>query len=84
MPVDLTPYLEPSACSMLVFGCQEHVIGASSQMPGLATAVRGGDVVIARDPLEFGEEVLRYGVRNRAQVSTSGELGALGSARVTV
>ena len=45
MPVDLSPYLEPSACSILVFECQENVIGAETQIPGLAASVRDGGVL---------------------------------------
>jgi len=40
MPVDLTPYLEPTRCAILVFECQENVIGAGSRIPGLVAAVK--------------------------------------------
>jgi len=45
MPIDLTPYLEASQCALLVFECQENVIGAQSSIPGLAAAVREGQVL---------------------------------------
>ncbi len=45
MPIDLTPYLDPARCAILVFEMQENVIGAASRIPGLAAAVRDGNVV---------------------------------------
>ena len=45
MPIDLSPYLEPSECAVIIFECQENVIGAGSQLPGLAAAVRDGGVL---------------------------------------
>lgn len=45
MPIDLSPYLEPSECSVIIFECQENVIGAGSQIPGLAAAVREGGIL---------------------------------------
>jgi nicotinamidase-related amidase len=45
MPVDLTPYLEPARCAILVFECQENVIGAGSRIPGLVAAVQARGIV---------------------------------------
>ena len=45
MPIDLSPYLTPADCAVLVFECQENVIGAESSIPGLAAAVREGGVL---------------------------------------
>jgi nicotinamidase-related amidase len=45
MPVDLTPFLEPARCAILVFECQENVIGAGSRIPGLVAAVRARGIV---------------------------------------
>ena len=40
MPVDLDPHLEPSTCAVLVFECQEGIIGEGGGIPGLVAAVR--------------------------------------------
>lgn len=40
MPLDLSPHLEPSRCAILVFECQENVIGKGSRIPGLVAAVQ--------------------------------------------
>ena len=40
MPVDLKPFLEPERCAVIVFECQENVIGSGSRIHGLARAVR--------------------------------------------
>ena len=40
MPFDLTPHLVPERCGILVFECQEGVIGATTMIPGLAAAVK--------------------------------------------
>jgi len=45
MPYDLTPHLDPRHCALVVFECMEGVVGASSQLPGLARAVREGKVL---------------------------------------
>jgi nicotinamidase-related amidase len=45
MPVDLTPFLEPARCAILVFECQENVIGAGSRIPGLVAAVQSRGIV---------------------------------------
>jgi len=45
MPFDPTPLLDPRACAVVVFECQEGVIGEASALPGLAWAVRETDVV---------------------------------------
>ena len=45
MPVDLTPFLEPARCAILVFECQENVIGAGSRIPGLVAAVQARGIV---------------------------------------
>jgi nicotinamidase-related amidase len=45
MPIDLRPYLDPARCAIAVFECQEAVIGARAQIPGLARAVHDRDVL---------------------------------------
>lgn len=40
MAFDLTPLLVPERCGILVFECQEGVVGAGSMLPGLAQSVR--------------------------------------------
>ena len=45
MPVDLTPFLEPARCAILVFECQENVIGAGSRIPGLVAAVQSRGII---------------------------------------
>ena len=45
MPIDLTPYLDPSECAVIVFECQENVIGSGSRIPGLAASVRDRGVL---------------------------------------
>ncbi len=40
MPIDMASFLEPPHCALIVFECQENVLGASSMLPGLATAAR--------------------------------------------
>jgi nicotinamidase-related amidase len=46
MPVDLTPYLHDAPrCAVLVFECQENVLGKSTRIPGLAKAVHEGGVL---------------------------------------
>ena len=40
MAYDLTPHLIPSHTAILVFECQEGVIGSQSHLPGLAAAAR--------------------------------------------
>lgn len=45
MAVDLTPLLDPADTALVVFECQEGIVGPHSVLPGLAAAVRGGDVL---------------------------------------
>lgn len=45
MPYDLTPYLVPQQAALLVFECQEGVIGERSHLPTLAAAARAGNIV---------------------------------------
>ena len=40
MPIDLTPFLEPARCAILVFECQENIIGAGGRIPGLIASVQ--------------------------------------------
>lgn len=40
MAVDLAPLLDPPRCAVVVFECQEGVVGADSLLPTLAAAVR--------------------------------------------
>ena len=42
MAYDLTPHLDPARTAVLVFECQEGVIGAGSMLAGLAEAVKQG------------------------------------------
>lgn len=45
MAYDLSRHLEPSQTSVLVFECQQGVIGEGSALAGLAEAVRAGQMV---------------------------------------
>lgn len=45
MPFDLSPLLEPDRTAVIVFECQEGVIGDQSHLPSLARAARDGDMV---------------------------------------
>ena len=45
MPIDLSHFLDARRCAVLVFECQENVIGAGSRLPGLVAAVRDGAVL---------------------------------------
>jgi nicotinamidase-related amidase len=45
MPPDLTPYLDPSTCGVVVFECQQNVIGEHGPYPGLIAAVREGGML---------------------------------------
>jgi nicotinamidase-related amidase len=45
MAFDLSRYLSTSSCSVLVFECQEGVVGAGSLLPTLAQSVRDGGVI---------------------------------------
>ncbi|MEE3327678.1 MAG: cysteine hydrolase [Myxococcota bacterium] len=45
MPTDLSTYLDPTQCAVLVFECQENVLGASSLLPGLAAAAKEADLL---------------------------------------
>lgn len=39
MPIDLSPFLEPRGCAVVVFECQENVVGPSSHLAGLVASV---------------------------------------------
>jgi nicotinamidase-related amidase len=45
MPPDLTPYLDPSTCGVVVFECQQMVIGPNGPYPGLIAAVHEGGML---------------------------------------
>lgn len=45
MAYDLTPQLDPRRTAVLVFECQEGVIGETSHLPGLVAAAREGQLV---------------------------------------
>jgi nicotinamidase-related amidase len=40
MPYDPTPYLDPSSCGLVLFECQEAVIGSQGRIKGLLEDVR--------------------------------------------
>jgi nicotinamidase-related amidase len=40
MAIDLAPFLEPSRCAVIVFECQQNIIGRGSRIPGLVAAVQ--------------------------------------------
>jgi nicotinamidase-related amidase len=40
MPVDLKPFLEPARCAIVVFECQENIIGSGSRLSGLVASVQ--------------------------------------------
>jgi nicotinamidase-related amidase len=41
----VTPDLDPARTALVVFECQEGIVGTDSVLPGLAAAVREGDVL---------------------------------------
>lgn len=45
MAVDLKPNLDPARSAVVVFECQERIVGPDSVLPGLARAVRDRDVL---------------------------------------
>ncbi len=45
MPIDLAPFLDPRGCALVVFECQENVVGASSRLPGLVAAVESSGML---------------------------------------
>lgn len=45
MAYDIAPLLAPTSCALLVFECQEGVIGSESHLPTLAEAARAGQMV---------------------------------------
>ena len=45
MPPDLTPYLDPSTCGVVVFECQQMVIGKNGPYPGLIESVHEGGML---------------------------------------
>jgi nicotinamidase-related amidase len=45
MAYDLTPHLDPKRTAILVFECQEGVIGSTSHLTGLVEAARDGQLV---------------------------------------
>ena len=78
MPTDLAPFLEPSDCAVIVFECQENVLGASTMLPGLAASAREGGILqniagLLRAGREVGASVFYCTAERRA--------GGLGSAR---
>ena len=40
MPTDLSVYLDPSQCAVVVFECQENILGPASLLPGLAASAK--------------------------------------------
>jgi nicotinamidase-related amidase len=45
MAYDLASEIDPKSTAVLVFECQEGVVGKTSRLPGLAAAVESGDVI---------------------------------------
>lgn len=45
MPFDPTPHLDPSQCAVLVFECQQMVLGDDVPYPGLADSVRASGML---------------------------------------
>ncbi len=45
MPIDLAPLLAPQETAVVVFECQERIVGETSVLPGLAAAVREAGVI---------------------------------------
>ena len=45
MPLDLAPYLDPTSCGVVVFECQQMVIGEHGPYPGLIASVRGSGML---------------------------------------
>jgi len=45
MPIDLAPFLDPSRCALVVFECQENVVGSGGRLPGLVAAVESSGML---------------------------------------
>jgi nicotinamidase-related amidase len=45
LAVDLTPHLDPARTALVIFECQEGIVGPNSVLPGLARAVHDRDVL---------------------------------------
>jgi len=58
MPIDLRPHLEPSQCAIIVFECQENVLGPKSMLPSLAASAQEAELLRhIRIVLEAGRRV---------------------------
>jgi len=71
MSFDLSAQLDPARCALLVFECQQGVIGADGFLPGLSRAVAEGHVVehiatLIASGREAGVPVVHCSVRKRA------------------
>ena len=45
MPYDPSPYLDPSKCALILFECQEGVIGPETRLKGLREDVLKRDMI---------------------------------------
>jgi nicotinamidase-related amidase len=76
-PFDPTPFLEPERCAVIVFECQQMVIGEHGPYPGLVASVRGGMLDRLAGLLDDAREVGAAVV----YCTISGRPGSWGSAK---
>ena len=46
MPIEIEPLLDPATTAVVVFECQQGILGPESPLPGLAEAAREGNVLV--------------------------------------
>ena len=78
MPPDLTPYLDPATCGVVVFECQQMVIGEHGPYPGLIASVHEGGMLDRLATL-LGEA--RQAGATVCYCTVVGRPGGLGSAK---
>src|SRR4051794_32597897 len=78
MPFDPTPYLDPSTCGVVVFECQQMVIGKHGPYPGLIKSVHEGGML---DRLSVLLDEARTAGAVVCYCTVVGRPGGLGSAK---
>lgn len=46
MPIEIEPLLDPASTAVVVFECQQGILGPGSPLPGLASAAQEGDILV--------------------------------------
>jgi nicotinamidase-related amidase len=78
MPFDPTPFLDPAVCGVVVFECQQMVIGANGPYPGLIRSVRDGGML---DRLATLLDEARDAGATVCYCTVTGRPGGLGAAK---